>query len=529
MVRIVSSRTLWTSPWIPAGLFPAGLVIRALWSSLIPPGRSHDACENALAAAELWSGGADLLFTRVHGLDKEPLFHALVSAGMAVADAERALTWTSLLLGAAALPATWALLRAAGLRGGAVVGTAWLAFGAWPVIYSLVGFRAVAALPLAGAGMAGALSLVQRARDGRPLPGWLATATAVALTTSLYAYTSARLVCAWTLVWLVACLLMRRPARLVPALSWLALGCLPGLPWLLALLGPEGRETLLRGGYVFLAEGAERNRLFLDALWMPAHMGFDYAPISRPGYIADGASAVFPLSGLPPLAIPVTVLLVLGLLSGLWSSFTRAGGLAPTLVIGAWAAHLAVLGAAGPSTTRFLLVLPSIALLLGWGVERGLERSRAKPGLALAICALLAGGCAAWESARLTKLVDHPHAWSNFPDAVMVASELAVDVPDDRSPVVVVPRARSVVELAALRRPGMQVVEFHHAAGALADLPPARGRPVYLVVRHPNTDAILEELQIRHPSGSRTRVPGADGRTFDGLTLEIFDPEGAIP
>lgn len=496
---------------------------------MLPPGRSHDACENALAAAELWSGGADLLFTRVHGLDKEPLFHALLSAGMAVVDAEQALTWTSLLLGAAALPATWALLRAAGLRGGAVVGTAWLAFGAWPVIYSLVGFRAVAALPLCAAGMAGALSLAERARDGRPLPGWLAGATGLALTLSLYAYTSARLVCGWTLVWLVVYLLVRRPAGVVRPLAWLALGCLPALPWLLALLGPESRETLLRGGYVFLAEGAERTRLMVDAALMPAHMGFEYAPISRPGYIADGASAVFPLSGLPPLAIPVTVLLVLGLITGLWSSISRSGGLAPTLAIGAWAAHLAVLGAAGPSTTRFLLILPSLALLLGWGVEWCLKRAKAKPGLALAICGLLAGGCAAWESARLTKLVDHPHAWSNFPDAVMVAAELAVDMPEDRTPVVVVPRARSVVDLAARRRADLQVVEFHATAGDLADVPGATDRPVYLVVRHPNTDTVLGDLEALHPGGRRTRVPGADGRTFDGLTLEIFDPEGTIP
>ncbi len=522
-------RSPWTSPWIPALLFPAGLAIRGLWASLIPPGRSHDACENALAATELWSGGADLLFTRVHGLDKEPLFHALLSAGMAVLEAERALTGCSILLGAAALPATWALLRAAGLRGGAVVGVAWIAFGAWPVVYSLVGFRAVAALPLCAAGMAGALALAQRAREGRPLPGWLAAVTGLALTASLYAYTSARLVCAWTLVWLLACLIARRPGGWLRTLAWLAAGCAPALPWLLALLGPEGRETLLRGGYVFAAEGAERSRLLLDAVLMPAHVGFDYAPISRPGYIADGASAVFPLSGLPPLAVGVTVLLVLGLATGLWSSLRRAGGLAPTLAIGAWAAHLAVLGAAGPSTTRFLLILPALALLVGWGVERCLERVPVKPTAVLAICGLLGSGAAAWESGRLVTLVDHPHAWSNFPDAVMVASELAVDVPDDRTPVVVVPRARSVVDLAARRRPQLQVVEFHHAAGTLADLPPAPDRPVYLVVRHPHTDAVLRDLQALHPTGTRTAIPGAGGRTFDGLTLEIFDPAGEIP
>ncbi len=496
---------------------------------LIPPGRNHDACENALAAAELWSGGADLLFTRVHGLDKEPLYHALLAAGMAVIDAERALTWASLLLGAAAVPATWALLRAAGLRGGALVGTAWVACGVWPVIYSLVGCRAVAALPLCAAGMAGALALAERAHRDRPLPPWMAVATGLALTAALYAYTSARIVCGWTLVWLLVCLVVRRPAGWTRTLAWLGAGCLPALPWLLALLGPGSRETLLRGGYVFLAEGSERGRLLLDAALMPAHMGFEYAPVSRPGYIADGASAVFPLSGLSPVAVPIVVLLAAGLAIGLVDCLRRGGGLAPTLAIGAWAAHLAVLGIAGPSTTRFLLIVPAIALLLGWGVERGLAPARDRHRLILGVCALLAAVCVIWESGRLTRLVDHPAAWSNFPDAVTVAAELAVDMPADRTPVVVLPRARSVVDLAARRRPDLTVVEFHLAPGGPADLPPVGERPVYLVVRHPHTDGVLAGLVEEHVDGRRTPVPGVGGRTFDGLTLELFDPEGILP
>ncbi len=532
MVRTVSAPSRWSSPWIPLGLFPLALVYRWVWSTLIPPGRNHDAAENAVAAAQMWTGGTDLLFIRGRGIDKEPLFQALLSGAMTVLEGEVALLWLSMLLGAAAVPATWVLARAAGLRGGALVATAWMACGAWPLLYSVAGMRVVAGLALTAAGLAGVLALERRWREGREASIALLLFTGLGLTLPLYAYTSARLACAAALLWLGIAALIRRPARPLRQAGWLVAGLLPAVPWVGALAGPAGRETLLRGSYIFLGEGGERWRLLSDAALLPFHVRWDYAPVSRPGFISDGAASVFPLSGTPPLALPFAVALGVGLAAATVALERRRDCAAPTLALAVWGAHLVVLGMAGPSSTRMLLAIPALALLMGWGTERAARWAGARrAGITLAVCAGLAAAGCAWEGARLVRWVDHPLAWSNFPDAVAVAGDLAVDMPADRTPVVVIPRARSVVELAQLRRPSLEIVEFFEAPGSLEQLPslPATARPVYLIVRHPHTEAVLSGLVARYPGGAWTPVPGPGDRTFDLLTLHLFDPDAELP
>jgi hypothetical protein len=528
----VFQRIRWSSPWIPLGLFPLALAYRWVWSTMVPPGRNHDAAENAVAAIQMWGGGADLLFIRGRGLEKEPLFQALLSGAMTFLEGEQALLWVSLLLGSAAAPAAWVLARAAGLRGGALVCTAWVTCGAWPVLYSLAGMRVVAALALSAVGLAGALAIERCWREQRGPSIRLLVGTGVALTLPLYAYTSARIVCAAAIAWLAVLAAARRPAGAARQGAWIGLGLLPAVPWIAALAGPAGREILLRGSYIFLADGADRWRLLLDSALLPFHVGWEYAPVSRPGFIADGAATVFPLAGTPPVALPFAALLAAGLVVGAVDTVRRSRAAAPSLAMAVWGAHLLILGFAGPSATRMLLAVPALALLMGWGAERlsgWLGGSRVA--VTLAACATLAAAGGAWESARLARLVDHPLAWSNFPDAVAVAADLGVDMPADRTPVVVIPRARSVVELAQRRRPDMEIAEFYEAPGRLDDIAalPAGARPVYLVVRHPNTEAILADLAARHPTGLWTPVPGPGGRTFDELTLHLFDPEGELP
>ena len=288
-------------------------------------------------------------------------------------------------------------------------------------------------------------------------------------------------------------------------------------------MGTEGETVLARGAYVFRADGPEAWTLLRDCLLLPFHLGEQYGHISRSAFISDGAAVVFPLTGARPMALPVSLLLLLGLLPG-------APGRGRSLAIFLFLLHVVVLGAAGPSPTRFLLAIPALSLLVGTGSEWLLKQLEQRLGGSASSSLLLAAlvgtvtlGCAMNSTMGLEP---HERAWVYFPASVSQATKVAVSLPADRTPVVVVPHSRSVVDVAVLGRPDLQVVEFYRVAGSLEDaaLPENLSRPLFVLVIHERVQVFAGSLMEAWPAGSFRQIHGPSDRLHGGVVL--FDPEG---
>jgi hypothetical protein len=101
-------------------------------------------------------------------------------------------------------------------------------------------------------------------------------------------------------------------------------------------------------------------------------------------FIFDSFGASLTAAGFPPVEIPVA----LAFCAGLWA-FRRTSSIAAAFLVSIYVLATVLLGPAGPSLTRFLVVLPVILVFSAMGLASLLEGRRTATRFAAA--ALLAG------------------------------------------------------------------------------------------------------------------------------------------
>ena len=348
--------------WLPvlAGLAYLALL---LWRfRTVPDGLVNDTAEESLRGLLLLEQHRLEVLTLVLGNSAETLWLYVVGVSSAVlGPTVLAVVLPSALAAAATAALVTGLVRVLdpevpwGVPFLLAVGSPWLFH------YGRSGLRTIAA-PLFLA--LTALLLARAARDpGRRWPFALAGASAAA---SVYAYTSCRLVpVALGLALATECFRDRERRRdwlhaSGFALAGLAVVSLPNLFYLTT----HPREFLTRGGYVVVGPAGERVRNLVATIALPFDYPHRYRFIWGEAHVFDGVSAGLTGSGLDPVPLAVGLLFAVGLV---WRLIRRRD--VTTLFLAfLLALAIAVLGPAGPSLTRLLVVVPVYVVFASFGV-----------------------------------------------------------------------------------------------------------------------------------------------------------------
>ena len=168
-----------------------GAALRGCQLGHVPPGLSHDEVANGLIAQEILDGHHAIYFTAAYG--HEPLYQYVQAATVGLFGGNwLGLRWPSLAFGLLGIAATYALTRRLFGVDVALLTSAGLSVGFWPVFYSRVGLRAIS-LPFSSALAAyflfRAIDGRSKGPSGRPL--WYVLG-GLFLGLSLYTYMAAR-------------------------------------------------------------------------------------------------------------------------------------------------------------------------------------------------------------------------------------------------------------------------------------------------------------------------------------------------
>jgi hypothetical protein len=230
----------------------------------------------------------------------------------------------------------------------------------WLLHYARSGFRAIAA-PLFLAAIV--LVFARAAKTPERLRGFVATGTLAGL--SVYAYTACRILPVALAVTFAILLLRDRAWRLptAAAAAGLAAVSIPNLVFLLA----HPREFFGRGSYVFVGGLADSAAKLFAVLLLPFHYLDRYRFDAGPGgsFDTDGTSVTLTAGGLEPVSAVVGIFFACGLALALKSRRDPATiFLAATIAL-----TVLVLGPAGPSLTRLLLVVPALVIFASLGAS----------------------------------------------------------------------------------------------------------------------------------------------------------------
>ena len=366
--------------------------ILAVWAAAlvyardqVPPGLNNDAAQEALRGIYLVEGRHWEVITFSVGNSAETLYLYLLGAVMHVMGP------TTLALQLAcwpfALATIWMVWK---LTDGITDSVpAWVplltaAASLWLFHYARSGLRAITA-PFFLAAFTLLLDRVER----RPLDRWAGLLCGAVLGLSLYAYTSARVLPVAFLAYALFRLARERGERkplLVRYGAIVAGAAAISIPNLLFFFQRPG-EFLGRGTYVVAGSGIDRAIHVMWTALLPWYYPSVYRNLGSLTYQSDGVSAALTAAG----RNPVHVILAAAMLAGLWRARRYLDRPAAAFLLAAWITATLLLGIAGPSLTRMLIILPIYLVLAALGFGYAMEAlPRLRPLVPLVIVALAA-------------------------------------------------------------------------------------------------------------------------------------------
>ncbi len=527
-------RTRRRSPSPPAGGAPAalktpssrgrrwgGLALFAIFAGYLgalvyahgrfPPALNNDAAEEALRGIYLVESRHFEVLTFAVGNSAETLYLYLVGAvARLFGTTELAIQLPSWIL---AVVCIWLVVKLVERVDSAT--PRWLpallgACSIWLFHYACCGLRAISA-PVFLALFALLLDRLE-SHGGRAA----ALGCGAVLGLSLYAYTSARalpvafvIYAAFRLYrhWKDRAVLIRRYGLLV---AGAALASLPNLFFFLR----EPKAFLFRGSYVWnWGTDAERFTNLLWSILFPAYYPAFYRHSRTTGYDFDGVSAGLGAAGLSPVHWIFAIALVIGLLQ----VRRMIGKPIVDFLLAAWLAMVLALGPAGPSLTRFLILLPVYLVFAALGVRAVTARwpRLAIPAAALILWAGIGDGyryaSAASRAAPEYKIYFNTAATNVGEEARALAAQ-------GRRVICILAKDANVARYLTHDKSAVKVLEFYDRPLAGAEIPFAAFHPDALLVE--NTPAFLAFAEGFPPEWRREsngdylyiRLPAAYGR-----------------
>lgn len=333
----------------------------------VPPGLNNDAAGEALRGIYLVEGRHWEVLTFAVGNSAETLYLYWLGALIRVVGP------TTLALHLACWPLALAIIWMVWKLTRRIVDTipAWVplltaAASVWLFHYARSGLRAITA-PFFLAAFALLLDRVER----RPLDRRAGLLCGAVLGLSLYGYTSARVLPIAFLAYALFRLLRQRGEwkASLPRYGAIAAGAAAAsIPNLLFFLQRPG-EFLGRGNYVLVGGGMDRVLNVLGAALLPWYYPGVYRGIEGPTYQCDGVSAALVAAG----QNPVNLIMAAAMLAGLWRARRLLDRPVAGFLLAAWVAATLLLGIAGPSLTRLLVILPVYLVLAALGFGYALE------------------------------------------------------------------------------------------------------------------------------------------------------------
>ncbi len=458
----------------------------------VPPGLNNDVAEEGVRGIQLFEAGR-LEVINAHGLNRagvpfghsmETLYLYLVGfASCFVGSTPLAVHLTTWFFVLGSIVLLCLLVRRVTPTVPAAVPLLLAMSSVWLFHYGRSGLRAVTA-PLFLLAFALALDSLERRPDDR----LHAALCGAILGASLYGYTSARILPIAFVLYAIVTLLQREPAALrrerLRAWGVAVAGMLVvSIPNLVAC-ARNGTEFLSRGAYVLPGHLNDAAWNFVGSLLLPLHYP-EYARAVAADHHFDGVSFGLTVAGLSP----VHPLVGLAVLAGIAAAWRRRGETLPRLLLCLWGASLLALGIAGPSLTRYLIVLPVFLAFATIGIEPLVAR----PGLRRATVAALLLLTVSQGRAYFERLSHDPRSASEFAEAATDIGRRARELAgEDRAVLVIVAGNANVVNfLTHDDRFSVWISEFWHRPPDAREIPLQRAEPqVILVERQPGLAAL---------------------------------------
>jgi hypothetical protein len=494
---------------------PALLVLLALLGYLaaldykrdeVPPGLNNDVAEEGVRGIQLFEAGR-LEVISTHGLNRagvpfghsmETLYLYLVGfASCFVGSSPMAVHVTTWFFVLGTIALLCLVVRRVTPSVPAAVPLLLAMSSVWLFHYGRSGLRAVTA-PLFLLAFALALDSVERRPDDR----LHAALCGAILGASLYGYTSARILPIAFVLYAAMTLLQKEPAALrrerLRAWGLVAAGALVvSIPNLVACLR-NGKEFLARGAYVLPGHLNDAAWNFVGSLLLPLRYP-EYAKAVAADHHFDGVSFGLTVAGLNP----VHPLVGIAVLCGIVAAWRRRAETLPRLLLCLWGASLLGLGIAGPSLTRYLIVLPVFLAFATLGIAPLVAR----PWLRRATVAALLVLTVSEGRSYFDRLSRDPRAADEFAEAATDIGRRARELADeDRAVLVIVAGNANVVNfLTHDDRFSVWISEFWHRAPDAREIPLQRAEPQVILVERQPGFAALERLfatfarRERHP------------------------------
>lgn len=442
----------------------------------VPDGLNNDAAEEALRGLYLLEQRKFEVITFSIGNSAETLYLYLVGAAAKVlGPTTLAIQLPSWLVGAASI---WLLIRVVRRLDASTPPWASSLLGissVWLFHYVRAGLRAVAA-PFFLLSFWLLLDRAERLKEDR----WSALGCGAVLGLSLYAYTSCRVLPAIFVVYALIRVMRatsERP-RLLRCYAFVALGAfLISLPNLWFFIRSPG-EFLFRGSYVLRGGAWEIAANTLWSFLLPFSFYRDvYRDLGGAAHYFDGVSAGLTVAGINPIHPLVAAAFAAGLWR-LWKTRHEPGAM---FILIAWLCATLILGIAGPSLTRMLILLPVYLAVASVGIGTGAKRSSAF-GLALAAVLLaltLQQGYAYFfqlSSSKLSSLY--------FSSAATPIGQRAVELAAQGERVLcVISKDAAVIRFLTHAHPGdVHVVEFYNRPLVVEEIPLKEFNPSTLLI-----------------------------------------------
>ncbi len=461
------AKAAWIIPYLSALVW---------WRDSVPDGLNNDAVEEALRGLYLVGERKFEVMTFVIGHSAETLYLYLV--GLAA-------TWlgpTTLAIQlpswAFALATIWLLCLAARRLEAALPLWVPLLLGVssvWLFHYARSGLRAISSaffFLLFGL----LLERAERLKEER----WTALLAGAALGLSLYAYTSCRLLPLIFLFYAGLRLALERQARraLLGCYGKVIVGGLMvSIPNLLFLLS-HPQEFFARGNYSMpqeisvIALGPFWS--FLIPFYFPYHLTSEFYQIV---YATDSVSNGLVIAGLNPVHPIVAVAFLAGLIQAcrVWR---KPGAL---FLLIAWLVETMALGIAGPSLTRFLMLLPVYLLLASLGIAEGLRRWPRARALFIVLL-LLALGTHAYRYFTVVESSLYSKFYASMFATPMGKRAAALAAENQRVICVVSKDANIIRYLTHMRASNVRVTEFYFRPLVAKEIPLAEFKPTILLI-----------------------------------------------
>jgi hypothetical protein len=333
-----------------------------LWRDRVPDGLFNDPAQEALRGLYLVEGRHFEAITFSVGHSAETLYLYLLGAMIRLLGPDTiAIQLTTWLFALACILLVWRLTRAVADEIPPWIPALAAASSLWLYHYARSGLRAISA-PFFLAAFALLLDRAER-RPASRLPGIIC---GVVLGLSVYAYTSCRVLPLAFILYAAVRAIAHRDKRqiLIRCYGTILVSALfTSIPNLLLLLRQPG-EFLLRGSYVVLGNAEGKGLNFLWSALLPFHYPDGYRDVSGPGYLFDSVSAALTARGHNPVHFVFAAAMLLGLVEA--RRFIEKPVLA--FLLSAWITSILALGVAGPSATRFLILLPVYLVLAALGL-----------------------------------------------------------------------------------------------------------------------------------------------------------------